>query len=158
MTLFGIGIIVFLLVFLAATIFFFVGPETIFGTDCTQGSKTTIVSNLYSLSQDAYSNFCTNNCPCNIDNQGSDLAITLNAQLPNANTNSPSGVVKFGDCPSFSNSLPNAQILSALESLFGCGGWCPLDNGKESNYNISFYYYRFRNINDCTDFGINLDS
>lgn len=49
--LFSIGVIVFFFAFLAGTIFFFVGPETIFGTDCTQGSKTTLVNDLYATSQ-----------------------------------------------------------------------------------------------------------
>ena len=35
-----IGVVIFLLAFIGGTIFFFVGPEAIFGTDCKQGSKT----------------------------------------------------------------------------------------------------------------------
>jgi len=57
--LFSIGVTVFFVVFLAGTIFFFVGPEAIFGTDCTSGSKTTLINELYSTSQDAYSTFCS---------------------------------------------------------------------------------------------------
>lgn len=48
--LFSIGVTVFFVVFLAGTIFFFVGPEAIFGTDCTSGSKTTLINELYATS------------------------------------------------------------------------------------------------------------
>lgn len=48
--LFSIGVMVFFVVFLAGTIFFFVGPEAIFGTDCTSGSKTTLINDLYKTS------------------------------------------------------------------------------------------------------------
>lgn len=44
-----LGIFVFFVAFLGGTIFFFVGPESIFGTDCTHGSKTTLVDDLYNL-------------------------------------------------------------------------------------------------------------
>ena len=73
--------------------------------------------------------------------------------LPNVKTNDAFGVIKFGDCSNIINGIDKIQILSTLETLLGCGGWCPLSNGKESNYNLNFYYYRFRDINDCTDFG-----
>ena len=35
-----IGVFIFFLIFTAGTVFFFVGPDAIFGTDCKQGSKT----------------------------------------------------------------------------------------------------------------------
>lgn len=38
-----VGVFVFFALFISATIFFFVGPETIFKNDCTQGAKTTLV-------------------------------------------------------------------------------------------------------------------
>lgn len=41
----------FLVIFLAGTIFFFIGPDAIFGNDCTSGSKTTLINDLYSTSQ-----------------------------------------------------------------------------------------------------------
>lgn len=47
---FSIGVMVFLIIFFAGTIFFFVGPESIFGNDCTQGSKTSLIQDLYSTS------------------------------------------------------------------------------------------------------------
>jgi hypothetical protein len=47
---FSIGIMIFFIVFLAGTIFFFIGPENIFGNDCTQGSKTSLIQDLYSTS------------------------------------------------------------------------------------------------------------
>ena len=35
-----IGVVIFFLLFLSGGIFFFIGPEAIFGTDCESGSKT----------------------------------------------------------------------------------------------------------------------
>lgn len=51
LALYSVGVFVFFVIFLGATIFFFVGPEAIFGTDCTNGSKTDLVQNLYATSQ-----------------------------------------------------------------------------------------------------------
>lgn len=48
--LYSVGVIVFFLLFLGGGIFFFLGPEAIFGTDCTNGSKTTLISDLYNFS------------------------------------------------------------------------------------------------------------
>lgn len=56
---FLIGVLVFFVLFTAGTIFFFIGPQTIFGTDCTRGSKTTLVDELYNLTNVAKNNFCT---------------------------------------------------------------------------------------------------
>lgn len=67
MGLFSIGVFVFFIIFLAATIFFFVGPETIFGTDCTNGSKTDLVKSLYQTSDEAYQKFCRPGCGCALD-------------------------------------------------------------------------------------------
>jgi hypothetical protein len=51
LALYSIGIFVFFVLFLGATIFFFVGPEVIFGTDCSKGAKTTFIDSLYNTSQ-----------------------------------------------------------------------------------------------------------
>jgi hypothetical protein len=45
-----LGVVVFFAIFVAGTIFFFVGPHTIFGTDCQHGSKTNLIDDLYALS------------------------------------------------------------------------------------------------------------
>ena len=54
-----IGILIFLLAFAGATIFFFVGPEAIFGSDCTHGSKTSLIEELYELNNVAKDEFCS---------------------------------------------------------------------------------------------------
>lgn len=54
-----IGVIMFFGIFLGGTIFFFVGPHAIFGTDCTNGSKTDIVKELYNLDQNVTKIFGT---------------------------------------------------------------------------------------------------
>lgn len=54
-----IGILIFLLAFGGATIFFFVGPEAIFGSDCTHGSKTSLIEELYELNNVAKDEFCS---------------------------------------------------------------------------------------------------
>ena len=64
--LFSIGVMVFFLLFLGSAIFFFVGPQTIFGADCTKGSKTALVDELYETSTEAYNIFCTKDCPCSL--------------------------------------------------------------------------------------------
>lgn len=42
----------------------------------------------------------------------------------------------------------NIEILAALESIIGCGGWCPVNQDEPP---FGTYTYRFRNINDCSD-------
>jgi hypothetical protein len=71
--LFYIGILVFFVVFLSGTIFFFIGPENIFGNDCTQGSKTSLIQDLYLTSTEAYDLFCHDRCPCKITDKNSAL-------------------------------------------------------------------------------------
>lgn len=44
-----IGVTIFFLIFLGGTIFLFVGPEMIFGTDCTHGAKTNLIRDLYNI-------------------------------------------------------------------------------------------------------------
>ena len=65
--LYFIGLMLFLLIFLAGAIFFFVGPEAIFGTDCQHGSKTELVAELYKLNVEADSTFCSADCECYLD-------------------------------------------------------------------------------------------
>lgn len=69
-----IGVVIFFVLFIAGTIFFFVGPQTIFGTDCTHGSKTTLVDELYALNNIAKDNFCTSQYQCYISDENSYLA------------------------------------------------------------------------------------
>lgn len=140
--LFSIGVMVFFLFFLGATIFFFVGPQAIFGTDCTQGSKTTLINDLYATSVEGYKLLCTADCPCNIKDTNSELFNRVNPKGKISST----GVEKFGDCSGIQSSTANIEILAALENLLSCGGWCP-----PSQDNPPFgYTYRFRNINDCS--------
>jgi len=138
---------VFFVVFLAGTIFFFVGPETIFGNDCTSGSKTTLVNDLYATSNEAYDTFCRG-CACKIKN-GSYLFSNLTT-IGGYNI-SETGAAKFGDCLNITSSNTNVEILAALENLLQCGGWCPLD--KETKNLPKFYTYRFRIIDDCNTSG-----
>lgn len=145
--LFSIGVMVFFVVFLAGTIFFFVGPETIFGTDCTTGSKTTLIADLYKTSQEAYGIFCTSTCKCNIKDPNSYLAKTLPAEVQGTDA------IKYGDCPNPVSAAENIEIMVALENILQCGGWCPLDNKVKESDPFNFYFYRFRDINDCTTEG-----
>lgn len=93
--LFSIGVMIFFIFFLAATIFFFVGPETIFGTDCQNGSKTTLVKELFQTSDEAYQKFCHDACPCRINDKNSELY----KNLTTAGGYSIDGdAEKFGDC------------------------------------------------------------
>ena len=54
LALFSIGIFVFFVLFLVATVFFFVGPQIIFGDDCRTGAKTSLIDSLYNTSQAVY--------------------------------------------------------------------------------------------------------
>ena len=88
---------------MGATIFFFVGPEAIFGTDCTNGSKTDLVQSLYRASDEAYSKFCKADCPCQIKNYNSELYQVLSD--PDLNLKLDGNVTKFGDCPNVDSSV-----------------------------------------------------
>jgi hypothetical protein len=149
LALYSFGIFVFFVIFLGGTIFFFVGPEAIFGTDCTQGSKTDLINNLYATSDEAYKVFCTDNCPCQLDT-GSELYNELTTTVPAFNFTG--NATKFADCPTFNSTTENIDVLAAIEELLNCGGWCPLNNSAEADP-ASVYYYRFRNINDCSTAG-----
>lgn len=83
-----IGVFVFFVAFIAGTIFFFVGPQTIFGNDCTSGAKTTLVNELYNISTEATNKFCTDECQCYIQpaNEGSYLVDMLKASGRNYTT------------------------------------------------------------------------
>ena len=139
--LFSIGVMIFFLFFLGATIFFFVGPQAIFGTDCTQGSKTTLVNDLYATSVEGYK-LCTTECPCNIKDKTSEL---YNRVSPTGDTSGTAE--KFGDCTTIKSSTTNIEILAALENLLSCGGWCAPTQDIPP---FGGYTYRFRNINDCS--------
>ena len=139
---------------MGATIFFFVGPEAIFGTDCTNGSKTDLITNLYSTSEEAYSKFCKQPCPCQIEDTTSELYGILSDPDLGLWTNGT--IRKFGDCPDVQASTENIDVLAALEDILGCGGWCPLDNPAEHNptgSNNGTFFNRFKDINDCTSAG-----
>ena len=150
LALYSFGIFVFFVIFLGGTIFFFVGPQAIFGTDCTQGSKTDLINNLYATSDEAYKVFCSDNCPCQLD-KGSDLYINELSKIQTFNI-SDAGVTKYADCPTIDTNNENIDVLAAIEELLNCGGWCPLSNTAEADP-ASVYYYRFRNINDCSSAG-----
>lgn len=157
--LFSIGVMIFFIVFLAGTIFFFVGPETIFGTDCKTGSKTTLINELYAASDEAYKNFCTDACPCYIKDKTSPLYALVNnpnrpdGKAPNIAPTADKGKIKYGDCKGVQSSSTTIEILAAIEDLLGCGGWCSKKQDA-SPYVGGAYIYRFRNINDCSDLGI----
>ena len=93
-----LGIFAFFVVFLAGTIFFFVGPHTIFGTSCQHGAKTTLIDNLYDLNSNATKDF--GNASCQIflktENTNSELAAYLNASGKNITTNN--GHVNYQSC------------------------------------------------------------
>ena len=115
MALFSFGIFVFFCIFFGATIFFFVGPQAIFGTDCTSGSKTELVRSLYATSDEAYSKFCKQDCPCLLEDKNSELYQILsdpdlNMQLDGKNR-------KFVDCINATNvtsSIENIDVMAAL--------------------------------------------
>lgn len=100
--LFSIGVMIFFIIFLAGTIFFFVGPETIFGTDCKTGSKTTLINELYAASDEAYKNFCTAACPCYIKDFNSPLYTAVftrtDGKASNIVDTPAAGKIKYGDC------------------------------------------------------------
>jgi hypothetical protein len=81
-------------------------------------------------SEEAYNNFCTDACPCYIKDQQSWLALNLSS-TPNNNTADPNGKQKYGDCPNIQSGQEGIDILSALENLLQCGGWCPINSAKE---------------------------
>jgi hypothetical protein len=66
--------------------------------------------------------------------------------------NTTGTATKFADCQSTTSSTENIDIMAAIEELLGCGGWCDLSNAAELNP-AKTYYYRFRDINECSDSG-----
>ena len=86
------------------------GPETIFGTDCTNGSKTDLIQDLYQTSDEAYSKFCQNDCPCNLD-QTSDLYQEL-SKYPQLNLTGD--IKKVGDCKSMTSSSENIDVIATF--------------------------------------------
>jgi hypothetical protein len=156
LAMYSIGIFVFFVIFLGATIFFFVGPEAIFGTDCTSGSKTNLINDLYATSDEAYAKFCRQPCPCQLDTT-SELYTVLSD--PDLGMWVNGTKTKFSDCRDVvdvSSTEENINVLAALEDILNCGGWCPLDNAAEHNPTGNLngsYFYRFRNINDCSSAG-----
>jgi hypothetical protein len=75
----------------------------------------------------------------------------LNAEGLNLNTTG--NYLKYSDCPNYQASTEYIEVLAALERLLGCGGWCSIDTGFESDPIAPFYFYRFSNINDCNTSG-----
>lgn len=148
--LFSIGVMVFFLIFLGAAIFFFVGPQAIFGADCTKGSKTTLVDELYATSNSAYGIFCTDKCPCNVKDHNSELYNYLNNI--NGTAMADDGAIKYGDCKERVGNDADIEILSTFENLLKCGGWCPMSK-EQSPIAYDSYFYRFKDINDCTSKG-----
>ena len=43
LSIYSVGVFIFFLIFVGGTIFFMVGPEAIFGTNCQQGSKSDLI-------------------------------------------------------------------------------------------------------------------
>jgi hypothetical protein len=107
-----------LALFIGATIFFFVGPETIFKDDCKHGSKTTLVDELYNISQTAQKQFCVGNCPCfiNSTNNNSYLAKWLENNTVNLNITSDVNFKHYQACLSPDDQKDsNVLLLGALE-------------------------------------------
>lgn len=65
--LYSIGVIVFFFVFLAGIFVFFLGPRTIFFSDCTSGGSGDLNFQLLVKSNDVYGKFCKDDCPCYVD-------------------------------------------------------------------------------------------
>ena len=99
------------MLFLGGTIFFFVGPEAIFGNDCTHGSKTTFIDDLYSTSQEAYGTFCQGGCGCAVDN-ASDLYSELKNSKQSLNLSGTA--IKYADCPNITASVEYIEAMSAM--------------------------------------------
>lgn len=51
LSIYSIGVMIFLLIFFICTITFFAAPPSIFGDDCTSGAKTQLVAQLYELNK-----------------------------------------------------------------------------------------------------------
>lgn len=68
---------------------------------------------------------------------------------------------KFADCANITNITSTDEdinVLAALEDILKCGGWCSLDKKEEHNptgNTNGTYYYRFRDINECSSAGNN---
>ncbi len=71
-----IGVLIFFFLFLGACIFFFVGPEAIFGADCKHGSKTSLIADLYGFSNEASTVLCKS-CQCYVKDSDSFLKTYL---------------------------------------------------------------------------------
>lgn len=149
---------VFFVVFLGGTIFFFVGPEAIFGADCTTGSKTTLVDDLYATSDEAYKKFCTDECPCKLD-PASDLYGVL-SQVSDPALSLDGNHSRFSECVNdtkVNSTAENIDVLAAIEDLLQCGGWCSFGNPAEDNPTVrtdnQTYFKRFVDINNCNTEG-----
>ena len=86
LALYSIGIFIFFIGFLGASIFFFVGPRSIFGTDCQSSGQINLIKDLYLQSEQTSKTFCksdgpTGSCPCYIpdDDAHKDLRNALSS-------------------------------------------------------------------------------
>ena len=71
--------------------------------------------------------------------------------------NTSGDIVSYTDCPQAAEKN-YVDVLSALEKLLGCAGWCKLENATSSTNAtegdpIGYFFYRFSNINDCNSYG-----
>ena len=125
---FFIGVVIFLLAFIGGTIFFFVGPEAIFGVDCKQGSKTDLVKDLYEINIKATNTLCTEDCPCFIETKNLNTTLTdlLASKGRTFYDDKTSSSKNYDECLSEEErSNSNVLLMGALEDLLYCGGWCP---------------------------------
>lgn len=99
----------FFILFLTATVLFFVGPELIFGADCTKGARTFFIDDLYNTSQQAYATFCRSNCGCAVENTSD-----LYRQLKSSGLNTSGTAIKYMDCANVTASVEFTETLAAL--------------------------------------------
>ncbi len=70
---YSIGVIVFFFVFLAGIFVFFMGPKAIFYSSCSDGGASSLNAQVYVESNEVYTKFCKDDCPCYVDPKNSYL-------------------------------------------------------------------------------------
>lgn len=138
-----IGVIVFFLIFVAGTIFFFIAPETIIGKTCDHSYKTDLVDELYALNIEAQNTFCSPSCECYLNEtaEGADNLQEILESNDLSYTTTNSSRKTYQSClPADQPVAPNVILMTALEEILHCSGWC-------SNETVRFR--RFSDISSC---------
>lgn len=147
LSVYSIGVMIFLAIFLGCTIVFFAAPPNIFGDGCKSGSSTELIAQLDQLNEEANTGFCSHECPCyfNETNVGSDLYNYLKGKNKEVSENKNDSYVKYQECMNESKEA-EGLLFASLEQFLGCGGWC-------ENVVDPPNYLKFTDINECTSKG-----